>query len=77
MHWRLQSDSRKEFVAKVIEELTASCQWIQIIHSQARHPLSQGSIERANADIKHMLMAWVRENQSTNWSYGCDEVGKQ
>lgn len=44
---------------------------MQILHGRARHPQSQGSVERANADIKKMLATWMRENKSTKWTIGC------
>jgi hypothetical protein len=35
-----------------------------------RHPQSQGSVERANVDVKEMLATWLSENNSTQWSEG-------
>jgi hypothetical protein len=34
------------------------------------YPQSQGSVERGNADIKDMLIIWMRENNSTSWKVG-------
>ncbi|CAF0762947.1 unnamed protein product [Brachionus calyciflorus] len=39
-------------------------------HKAPRHPQSQGSVERANADIKKMLATWMRGNKSLRWSLG-------
>ena len=48
----LQSDNGREFVAKVIEELAGMWTGLKIVHGRARHPQSQGSVERCNQDIK-------------------------
>ena len=37
---------------------------------EPRHPQSQGSVERANADIKSMIIYWTHENNNTHWSQG-------
>ena len=37
----------------------------KIVHGRSRHPQSQGSVERANADVKEMLATWLSENNST------------
>ena len=42
----------------------------KIVHGRPRHPQSQGSVERANADVKEMLATWLSENNSTQWSEG-------
>ena len=31
-------------------------------------PSSQGSVERANGDIKEMLVAWIGDNKTDDWS---------
>ena len=41
-----------------------------IVHGRPRHPQSQGSVERVNADVKEMLATWLSENNSTQWSEG-------
>ena len=48
----LQSDNGREFVANVIEELKLLWPEMIIVHGRARHPQSQGSVERANDDVK-------------------------
>lgn len=35
-----------------------------IVHGRPRHPQSQGSIERSNQDVEHMLRAWMADNNS-------------
>lgn len=73
----LQSDNGREFTANCIEEL--KCLWpdLVIVHGQPRHPQSQGSVERANADIKDMLACWCRDNNSAKWSFGLHMVQLQ
>ncbi|CAM4848069.1 unnamed protein product [Rotaria magnacalcarata] len=66
----LQSDNGREFVAKVILELVEMWSGIKIVHGRARHPQSQGSVERCNQDIKQLIGTWIRENQSKKWSHG-------
>jgi hypothetical protein len=39
-------------------------------HGKPRHPQSQGSVERGNADIKDMLVIWMRENNCKKWNIG-------
>jgi len=41
-----------------------------IVHGKPRHPQSQGSIERLHCDVKDMLIDWLGDNQSTDWSVG-------
>ena len=66
----LQSDNGREFRNSLI--LAVKMMWpdMNLVHGRARHPQSQGSVERSNADIKKMLSGWMREKRSTNWSKG-------
>ncbi|KAK6181583.1 hypothetical protein SNE40_009409 [Patella caerulea] len=41
-----------------------------MVHGKPRHPQSQGSVERANGDIKDMLVAWMGDNNTNDWSVG-------
>jgi hypothetical protein len=41
-----------------------------IVHGKPRHPQSQGSVERLNCDVKDMLIAWLGDNNSTDWPLG-------
>ena len=70
----LQSDNGKEFVAKVINEVVAVRPYCKILHGRPRHPETQGSVKRANGDVKNMIKAWVVGHNSTNWSKGCYDV---
>jgi hypothetical protein len=36
----------------------------------AVRPQSQGSVERANTEIKEMLISWMNDNDTTQWSEG-------
>ena len=65
-----QSDNGREFTANVIKELKDLWPDCCIVHGKPRHPQSQGSVERGNADIKDMLIIWMRENNSTSWKVG-------
>jgi len=66
----LQSDNGREFVAKVIEELMKLWKDCKIVHGSPRHPQSQGSVERANADVESMVLQWMDGHNTTNWSWG-------
>ncbi|XP_068233567.1 KRAB-A domain-containing protein 2-like [Palaemon carinicauda] len=66
----LQSDNDSEFTAQIITELRSLLPELSIIHGKPRHLQSQGSVERANGDIKDMLVAWMADNNSTDWATG-------
>ncbi|CAF1011097.1 unnamed protein product [Brachionus calyciflorus] len=51
----LQSDNGREFRNQIVLALKAMWPDFSLIYGRARHPQSQGSVERANADIKKML----------------------
>jgi hypothetical protein len=64
----LQSDNGREFVNQILDELKVLWPNIVIVNGRARHPQSQGSIERSNQDIKTMLATWCDENKTTDWT---------
>ena len=66
----LQSDNGSEFTAQVITELKDLWPQLIMVHGKPRHPQSQGSVERANADIKDILAAWMTDNNTQDWSLG-------
>ncbi|XP_068220266.1 KRAB-A domain-containing protein 2-like [Palaemon carinicauda] len=66
----LQSENGSEFTAQIITELRSLWPELSIVHGKPRHPQSQGSVERANGDIKDMLVAWMADNNSTDWATG-------
>jgi hypothetical protein len=57
-------------VAKVIEELVKIWKDCKIVHGLPCYPQSQGSVERANADVESMVAQWMEGEKSTNWSWG-------
>ena len=63
----MQSDNGSEFTAQVINELKIVWPMLIMVHG---HPQSQGSVERANGDIKDMLIAWMGDNSTSDWSTG-------
>lgn len=65
----LHSDNGREFVNKIIDSLADMFQ-AKIIHGKPRHSQSQGSIERANQDVRDILITWMQETQSSKWSEG-------
>ena len=54
----------------VITELSAMWNGLKIVHGKPRHSQSQGSVERANRDIKDMLMTCLHSNSTTRWGDG-------
>jgi transposase InsO family protein len=66
----LQSDNGREFCNQVIDELASLWNDIKLVHGRPRHSQSQGSVERANRDIKEMLSGWLKDNETTKWSEG-------
>ena len=66
----LQSDNGSEFTANIITELKQLWPDMKLVHGTPRHPQSQGSVERANGDIKDTLVAWLSDNNSKDWTTG-------
>ena len=64
----LQSDNGSEFAANISTELKQLWPGMKLVHGKLRHPQSQGSVERANGDIKDMLVAWLSDNNSIYWT---------
>ena len=73
----LQSDNGSEFTAKVITELKDLWPHLIMVHGKPRHPQSQGSVERANGDIKDILVAWMSDNNTQDWTVGLKFVQQQ
>ena len=48
----LQSDNGAEFTVSIISQLKDLWPECKVVHGKPRHPQSQGSVDRANADIK-------------------------
>ena len=66
----LQSDNGSEFVSHEISELKDMWPDLTIVHGKPRYPQSQGSVERVNCDIRDMLVAWMSENNTQDWTIG-------
>ena len=66
----LQSDNGKEFVAKVVTEISNLWPGLVIIHGRPRHPQSQGCVERGNGDLQLKLGKWIDEHDDQGWSRG-------
>ncbi|KAK7095753.1 hypothetical protein V1264_005119 [Littorina saxatilis] len=66
----LQSDNGTELTANIISELKDVWPTLVLVHGKPRHPQSQGSVERANGDIKDMLVAWLADNHTQDWATG-------
>ncbi|XP_076040906.1 uncharacterized protein LOC143025317 [Oratosquilla oratoria] len=62
---------------QVITELKQLWPQIKLVHGNHRHPQSQGSVERANADIKDILVAWMSDNNTQDWTVGLKFVQQQ
>ncbi|XP_064120901.1 KRAB-A domain-containing protein 2-like [Macrobrachium nipponense] len=66
----LQSDNGSEFTPHVIRELKDLWPDLIMVHGKPRHLQSQGSVERANGNIKDMFIAWMSDNNTQDWSIG-------
>lgn len=64
----LQADNGREFTAEVVEEVVKLWPGCKMLHGRPRYPQSQGSVERSNGDVKNMLMSYMAENKTTEWS---------
>ncbi|CAC5413922.1 unnamed protein product [Mytilus coruscus] len=42
----------------------------KMVHGKPRHSQSQGSVERANADMKDITVTWMRDNGCKDWPAG-------
>ena len=64
----LQSDNGKEFknvnLAAMIRDIWPDC---KIIHGKPRHRQSQGSVERVNQEVMHVLGSLMRKSQDPCW----------
>jgi hypothetical protein len=41
-----------------------------MVHGRPKYPQSEASVERANADIKEMIISWMNDDDTTQWSEG-------
>ena len=63
----LQSDNGREFVNSVIRQLMTLWHAAKIVNGRARHPQSQGSVERSNQDVELMLGAMMKDLGTSDW----------
>ncbi|KAK6477958.1 KRAB-A domain-containing protein 2-like [Huso huso] len=66
----LQTDNGREFQNEIARELKAMWPQLKIVRGRPPRSESQGSVERANQDVKEMLSAWTKENQTPHWAEG-------
>lgn len=67
----LQSDNSREFVNKIMNEIKHFWPNFKIVHGKPSYGQSQESInQRVNQDIKNMLIEWMNNHNTSNWSYG-------
>ncbi|KRZ00470.1 KRAB-A domain-containing protein 2, partial [Trichinella zimbabwensis] len=64
----LQSDNGREFVNSVIKSLKKQWHDLVLVNGRPRHSQSQGSVERANADVQDMLRCYLKDNLDVAWS---------
>ena len=62
----LQSDNGGEFLGECIDVIKKWFPDIQLVKGRARHPQSQGCIERGNVPFKEALTKWLEENDTTD-----------
>ena len=69
----LQCDNGGEFDNCCILELEKKWDGFKIVHGRPRHPQTQGSVERANAQVSKLLQAWRTTHnggRAASWAYG-------
>lgn len=57
-------------MVQLIEALVKIWPACNTVHGKARHPQSQGSVERANQDIENKIASWLTDNNTTEWVKG-------
>lgn len=66
----LQRDNGSEFTSHVITELKSVWPDLTIVYGKPRHPQSQGSVERTIGYLKDMLIAWLADYATQDWTAG-------
>jgi hypothetical protein len=62
---------------QIIIELSKQWPGLKLVRGKPRHSQSQGSVERANQEIRELLTTWMAVNNSKNWSKGLQFVQVQ
>ena len=65
----LHSDNGREFINKLIEEVTST--WpgqVQLVSGRPRHPQSQGLVEQAHYTLERMISAKILDDQTKSTS---------
>lgn len=63
----IQSDCGKEFVNKRMAEL-ANLWGCDFVNSAPRHPQTNGTVERANRELKRKIKSWRKKNMDQDWA---------
>ena len=68
----LQSDNGREFDNALIQDMEKQWSGLRIVHGRPRHPQSQGSVERSNAEVSKLLSIWRTHNggREASWANG-------
>jgi hypothetical protein len=64
----LQSDNGKEFTASVIKDWKSLWSGLIILSGRARHPLSQGLVERGNSTLCDILGKLIHDRDTSRWT---------
>ena len=70
----LHTDNGREFKNSLIDSFINDYPGLSIVHGRPRHSQSQGSVERANQDVEHILCAWMADNTTKEWVLGVRKV---
>lgn len=73
----LQSDNGREFRNKLIKSLEKKYVRLKMVHGTPKHSQSQGSVERNNREVKKITIAWMNDNNTTNWAKGLTVVASE
>ncbi|XP_051158000.1 uncharacterized protein LOC127279602 [Leptopilina boulardi] len=68
LHLSFTATTAENFVNKVITELANLWDGVKLVHGKPRHSQSQGSVERANQDVQHILASLMEMKKTTKWS---------
>ncbi|XP_068792011.1 probable G-protein coupled receptor 141 isoform X1 [Struthio camelus] len=66
----LQGHDGTEFITEVIQELKYLWPQLSLEAGKPRHSQSQQTVEHPNSNIKDMLMEWMVDNNSWDWTMG-------